>query len=66
LFLTAINKTEQVVAITTPFRDAGRQCLLTGPALNAKHDTTLAWSKASALHHGVLHVEPHSAALIKE
>jgi hypothetical protein len=66
LILTAINKTEQTVLLKTPLRHGNQQCLLTGPALTAKQDTTLVWSKASVLHHRVLHVEPHSAVLIKE
>jgi hypothetical protein len=66
LILTAINKTEQTVSLKTPLRHGNQQCLLTGPALNAKQDTVLAWSKTSSLHHSVLHVEPRSAVLIKE
>ena len=64
--ILAISKTDQSVAVKTPMRRAREQWILTGPAVDAKQGITLTRSHASALRHGVLHVEPYSAVLVEE
>jgi hypothetical protein len=61
----AINKTDQPVAMQTPLRHAGRERLLTGPAMDARDGVTLTEHSASSLHKGMLRVPAHSAMLIE-
>jgi hypothetical protein len=64
LFAIVINKSERAAEIKVPMQGAGQQWLLTGPAIDAKQDVTLAKGNATTLQGGVLHVNPHSAVLI--
>ncbi len=65
LLVAAINKTDAPVALTIPLSHMREQWLLTGPALEAKQGITLARSAGKALRDHVLHVDPHSAVLIR-
>jgi len=64
LLVLVVNKSAQAVEINVPMRSAGQQWLLSGPAIEAKQDVTVARTEATALQDGVLHVSPHSAVLI--
>ncbi|MGD0481242.1 MAG: hypothetical protein ABSA42_13800 [Terracidiphilus sp.] len=60
-----INKSDQPTAIRTTLRNAHRQWLLTGPAIDAKQGVTLTESGANALHKGTLQVPAYSAILLE-
>ncbi len=59
-----INKSDQPAAIHTTLRNARRQWLLTGPAIDAKQGVTLTESNAHALHNGMFQVQAYSAILL--
>jgi hypothetical protein len=65
-----INKTDQVTAIRTGYQataihTARSQCLLTGPAIDAREGVTLTEGAGKALRKGVLRVPPYSAILLE-
>jgi hypothetical protein len=64
-FVFAVNKTEQPAVIKMPAGNAGREWLLTGPALDAKEGVALTEQRPAAARNGTLIVPPHSAVLIE-
>lgn len=64
LLVLVVNKSERAVRIRLPFTHSDEQWLLSGPDINAKQDITIAKSRATAFHQGVLDVAPYSAILM--
>ena len=61
--ILAINKTPQPVVMYTPLCRARFLWTLSGPAIDAKREVSLAKRRAAALRDGVLHAAPWSAVL---
>lgn len=63
--ILAINETPHPVVMRMPLHRAHSQWTLSGPAIDATREVSLAKGRATALRDGVLHAAPWSAVLLK-